>query len=1725
MNMLIKLLQLRKAWKNDLPKNSVHLYKEISQEYNNRRDFKQLGKLILLTEKQSYYIKRELKNPAIESLERAISFLEEEKDYAMLAIFLLLSIRTANEYRSITPNEDDIKKVFSKLPKQSLLVDFKPYSWAIKECGVADLFNNELFAVIGLELKQYQLLYEHYATTGNRSAQAYMQTLIATSERDTTIAEEQLLKVMRDYGDLDVAGEAAFEYYERHFLREKEKPHGDNQLVRKNSYAEERYHFLKDALNKWGKWRGAYKIEMRIDEICSTSVIECGDLKQVWYTHAPKRLCLECRNVNKLEIFVYQTPLTGWDYLRISNCDDDIAQMQRVLKRSKIVQQIIEKGSDIPKYIYERKDFCFEELPIGIYIIEIRINGVHSEYIKQHVTGLLTIGNANRDNYSFFAVLNAKTGFPEQDASIRCAKEYWRGDKGGDKYTETKCDAYGTAMFRYNGCDIYGCTPNDKAGYCDDFNCYGFWDHNEKSYGVKILTDRSIYRPGQCVHIAVVAYSMTDDRKCSTRKHVVAMQIYNAKREKILTQRIIADEYGVGKLDFIIPEDIPTGNLQIYADNDYKNVRIEEYKRPTFEVSLNAYNNSYRAGDVIQVSGLAQSYAGVPIDGAIVKYRVMRRIAHWWWYYSRYWDIEIDNYERRGDEIYSGESHTDDNGLFYLDVPLKMPTEQDKYGYYDFEIIADVADKTGETHSSELVLPLSKKEYMFMCKVAKHMEINSPSSYRVILTNSLGEEIAAEVRVQIDEQESISIAANHDINIQSLSIGRHTIRAWYKDEMIENEFIMIDNTATIPAISTEDWMYCSSERFSKDKPVYIQVGTSSPSTYLLYTIQNDKGTIERGCVIADNGMLNQTLLYQEEYRYGIRVCYAWVKDGVCHHAEFSILPPEEKKELQFHWETFRNRLEPGKHETWRLRITQDGEPVDANMIATLYDKSLEQLVPHSWSHFSPNIYFVIPETQWDTPYLFGNGICYIENWRNYPKKGRPAGDNMLCPPCGAPPAGMACYSEECLECDEDITLEENLDEEQTSFSPRTNFSETAFFMPDLRTNENGEICLDFDLPDTLTTWRFRGVAHTKEMHYGFLTEEVIAQKQLMLQPNFPRFLRVGDETVLSAKVTNLSGSTLPIKVQIELRDSLSGKIVYIGERDICLQQGRTDNIAFTYCADDKSSDVTCTMKVISKDFSDGESHHIPVLSNMEEVIVTRPFSQVDMSKHEVDVENMFPAATKEHKLSLDYTASPFWLAYKSLPNIIEENPQNAISVVVALYCNLLSNHIQELVYPNVIDSSKYLLTKQLVKELAQLQKNDGGFAWYKSMFSSDFMTAEIMLHLSRLISITKPIPELQEIMGKANSYLDKVIWEEVSKEQKREQKGEEPYFPSYVCLQHMYCCALQERYVTGKTAYALNHLLYLLRKGIHNQTIQEKAMSAIILKSYGERDKAELYAESIYQYTTDGGEKGRWFDTPRASYSWMSYKIPTHVIAMEALCALRPDDQQTIDQMKIWLLQEKRTQQWETPIDSVNSIYALLLGEYKSLTNHQDNAIKIYADGQVVEPEQESLNPSMHADLYSDTKNIIFEKKSKGLSWGNVTAQFMQQLKDVSAQGSGMTIKREILNDISNLHVGDRIRIRLTYMCERNYDMIEIKDVRAACMEPVNQLSVNDSFVHVAPHDTETIYSYLGLPIGEHSIETEYYLTRPGTYQLGLVTIKCCYAPEFYAVCPSETLIVKEIAQ
>lgn len=248
---------------------------------------------------------------------------------------------------------------------------------------------------------------------------------------------------------------------------------------------------------------------------------------------------------------------------------------------------------------------------------------------------------------------------------------------------------------------------------------------------------------------------------------------------------------------------------------------------------------------------------------------------------------------------------------------------------------------------------------------------------------------------------------------------------------------------------------------------------------------------------------------------------------------------------------------------------------------------------------------------------------------------------------------------------------------------------------------------------------------------------------------------------------------------------------------------------------------------------------------------------------------------------------------------------------------------------------------------------------------------------------------------------------------------------------------------------------------------------------------------------------------------------------MEAIQIVSPQDKQTVDEMRRWLLQEKRTQAWSTPINSVNAIYAFLNSEPSSLDN-QGEATVLAVDGSPIDMPKATVGIGYVKTAINEPKGSTFTatKTSNGTSWGAVYAQFLQNTSEIEAAGSGITVKREVMiagkpQSTGTVKVGDRIRIRITIETTRDIDFVQVVDRRAACMEPVKQLSGYHNGAYCVPKDYATHYFYGGLAKGKHVIETEYYIDRAGQYETGTCTVGCAYSPEFRATAPSITLNIE----
>ena len=1122
-------------------------------------------------------------------------------------------------------------------------------------------------------------------------------------------------------------------------------------------------------------------------------------------------------------------------------------------------------------------------------------------------------------------------------------------------------------------------------------------------------------------------------------------------------------------------------------------------------------------------------------------------------------------------------------------------------------------------------------------------------------------------------------------HLSPLNSGSHSLEAICGEDTLKRDFIVFSLDDKRPAAKTDDWFWVSDTQFPCDgKPVTVQVGSSAPDVHIVYSIFSGQKCIEQGAVDRSNELINRKLKYKEEWGDGILLTFAWVKENRCYTHQTTIRRPLPDKQLKLTWNTFRDRLTPGQQEEWTLTVMgPDGKPADAQLMAVLYDKSLDQLVSHNWLMI-PYTSLSLPYASWAAAVRSSLSLSAVADWKYmtvptyhfshfdesvYPTaysyatrgfRGRNALGARALAKHAVVESAMA-MAEPALMNDEvlgygvmkaketvaEADAEESASGGDTGAEPvvqlRENLNETAFFYPQLMTDANGVIALKFTLPESLTTWRFMGLAHTTDLCHGMLSGETVAKKDVMIQPNVPRFVRQGDEAVVSARIFNTSDHAVSGKAMLRLLDPETEAVVYEISQPFSVAVDGTASVAFNCNLSPLTSHplplLICQVLATGDGFSDGEQHYLPILPNTEHVTVTLPFTQIEPGTKTIDLAALLPEGSTQQKLTVEYTNHPAWLMIQALPALGTPSDENAISQAASLYANSLGRHIisqapdakkafelwkqeetssnpipeqssptrslsshsrAELAYPLpftsnlsknqelkdlllaetpwVLDAERETEQKQrladffddntmqqrlssAIEKLKKLQQSNGAWTWWPGMPGSFYITVAVSEMLVRLNAMAGQQDETAQMLTKAFDYMGLEMVEEVNQMKRNAKKGIHPTFPSFKALQWLYLSTLDGRRLPSSVEEANKYLLNLLKKDIKRQTMYEKAMTAVILAKSplladADRQRAREYVQSLKEYTVYREEMGRYYDTPRAGYSWYDYKIPTQTMAIEALQRITPDDRQTIQEMQRWLLQSKRTQAWDTPINSVNAVYAFLNGNGRSLGLDAPLA-DIKVDGRSLDaPKATAAIGYVKAPVSAESKTLTIEKTADDTSWGAVYAQFMQPARDIQDTGAGLTVKREyltseggsqfsILNScvpavakatgrrdsgngeqsssaqFSTLSVGSRLKVRITITADRDYDFVQLIDRRAACLEPVSQLSGYHDGSYCTPRDNATNYYFDRLSKGTHVIETEYYIDRPGTYETGSCSVSCAYAPEFRGITSSQTINVK----
>ena len=1467
----------------------------------------------------------------------------------------------------------------------------------------------------------------------------------------------------------------------------------------------------------------------------------------------------------------------------------------------------------------------------GIYFLKAVPDGKKgvSDGTLMNVTALKTIYRPLPDGTLELVVVDAVSGQPVSEAEVTIYTEKGGGYSPQQTY---QADKQGTLKLDFLNSNKYWYNAHTAADNAMPIlnlwkNDY-YYKESKRKEVLQLFTDRSIYRPGQTVYVSGLAYEMEKDstRVLADKKYTVSL--YDANNNETGKVEVWTNGFGSFSGQFVLPSPCLTGYFSLRAADTSVSFKVEEYKRPTFDVTFEPVKVEYQVGDSIEVVGMAKTFAGAPVQNARVHYNISRSYA-WVW-----------RFMGRGSARWEGEAMTDADGKFSVPVHFEIDSDrrESPLWYYTYNIQADVTDGAGETQQANLSLPLGSTSMVLnMDNLPDNLVKEKKLEIKLTAMNLSGEPVDTLVTYQVVEMEKQkdgqekegrkvltgTVEANKSFipeAIYALPSGNYRLKLSAKDTQgrectASKNFLLFSLNDKRPPFVITDWFYQDGLEFDAASPATIYIGSSEKNVYLLYDVFAGNKRLESKRIQLSDSVISFRFHYKKEYADGIQVSLAFVKDGRLYSHNARIMKPAPEKKLQLKWTTFRDKLRPGQQEEWKLTVLYpDGRPAEAEMLATMYDASLDKIYSAHKLDFGVDFHCVVPLTYWNTSYM-RNAYLYVDfplkRFRAVPLEY----SELIIPSTGRMEAVVVGYGGGSpratltgalkirgrsaanavmnQEAVTDMVLQEEMVEtsaqekaemgsseelaETGDIQIRENFAETAFFYPQLRTNETGEVSISFVLPESLTRWKFMGLAHTQNVDYGKIEATATASKEFMLQPNMPRFVRVGDKANIAASLMNLSDKGVKGTVRMELFNPETEKVFYSQKQKFDMKGGETGHVNFAFEVSDKYAVMACRMVADGDTFSDGEQRYIPVLTDKQWVTETVSLNVNGEGAHTFSLENLFNKHSKtasEQRLTVEFTAHPAWYAVQALPVVAHPQNEDALSWATAYYAHSLAAYIvkenprikqvfdswkaqggtketfmsnlqknQEL--KNILLAETPWLTEatneaeqkqriatlfdlntmnsQLavsVEKLGELQNADGAWSWYKGMQGSRYVTTQVMEMLVRLNALTHQDADsrMQPMIQKGFEYLGKQAAEEYKSMKEAEKKGAVGIRPSEQVLRYLYICALD-----GKAPVDEKVNRYFIDKlsGEGKElTIYEKALGAIILQQAGKVAEARLFMQSLMEYSVVTDEMGRYFDTPKARYSWFSYKIPTEVAAMEAIQRITKDTK-AIDEMKRWLLKQKQTQTWETPIATADAVYALMAtGASDLLAN--TGGVEITLGKEVIRTPADDAIGYIKKTVSGDVMNIkkvSVDKEGTGMGWGAVYAQYLESMDQISGQGNGLSVSRQLykgdeaLNESAPLKVGDKITVRLTVKADRDMDFVQIKDDRAACMEPLQAVSgfrwSNGLGYYQATKDASTQFFIDQMRKGTYVIEYQVYVNRTGEYQAGIATVQSAYAPEF----------------
>ena len=1620
--------EVKTFMKDDLPKSALKSVDKIIARAHKNGDGGQLIVGLLTRRQLSGQISPDSATAMIPAIER---YMEEEQRAEMKSLYHVVlgelyqtdnahlneqaPLKSIEHYCRAMDNPELLSKA-----KAGTYIPFVIESGSDSKYFHGDLLNivartccNSLSSMTDQALKPYEKALQLYHTSlqiyrkqNNREAEFFLMLDSLNAE----VRHPYLFKsyenyrkgcqlLIKDFGDLDVCMEAYIELVNS-FERS-----GDNKSA---------YEYAVEGLEKYPHSKRASVLTNCINAITEPRV--SIDMPQMQSFPGQKdSISIFATNLTKGKLRFYHTNYNARD--RWERNENKIKEHLRGLAFE--IPFELKKGKP---YEQISKKIAFEAPEAGIYYIEL-VSGknICRPYNLYYVSSLHVMTLAVDKKGTRIVVSEAESGRPISGAKVLLQPASNNND--GQTYTTNNKGEVLVAKEIKEHFNVY--VQHGRDNYCRGLHLYPthFYKADTVSTEYKkqsLFTDRSIYRPGQSVRVGGFSYTQRNDQVSVTPGETITLRLLDANQKELEKKDVVSDAFGAFGADFPLPASCLNGTFSIRTRNSSVAFRVEQYKRPTFVVAFDDVKNAYAAGDTVHLKGSVKTYAGFPISNARVAVSVIRRPSYW----NRY-----DAASQK--DLLQDTLRTDENGCFSVPVFLNIDVKADnamplwKARNFVFETEAVATLENGETQTCKYNLFAGNRpSYLYTNLPARICKEQMPP-FTITQQNAGGKLVGGKARFELWQGTAKQLEGTWDFNTEikpdvfsDLASGEYHLRVIPADRtdtlvLLKHTFALFSLEDKKPIGSMPLQIYQTAHEFQKGEKVRILVGTPLKNMYLHYDVLTyaKDNLLESNLITLSDSVF--TLCFDDEkeaYGDGLQLLFTYVKDGIMHSQQIMIEKPRPDKRLSLRWKTFRDRLRPGQEETWTLQVLRNGLPASASVMATLYDASLDKFSKLEWPfalYFGRNI----PNRIWRSSHIPSFNLWLSSKIKNTKEQvwsfdtfdiNRFIGSYYL----GRSPILMsAAQSSKPLKVrgrlKADTATDNALEEvaeladiklnskmaatsgsviEKGAVEMRSDFNETAYFQPSLITNENGEISLSFRLPQSLTQWNFKALAHTKDMDYGRLDTMAVASKDFMLQPNVPRFLRVGDKTSLAASLRNMTGQDIKGTVTCEWIDPQTQAVIDSQQKLFEVFANGESTVSFPISVSDNYSLLICRMAAISKDFSDGEQHYVPILDDKQEISESIPLSLKDKGKTAFDLTKLFGKRyneTSHRRLTIEYTGNPAWLAIEALPTLSRPVSDDAYSMATAYYSLSLAemearsdpaisqlarawskeknvdslflllernedlkhiilnetpwvaaaNHERERLIrlSSLFDTLSLSYRKQsYVDKLVELQNADGSWSWFKGIpgnLNTTIDIAHIIARLSCLYHAGLTSDKLQQSLQRAERFMDEQIAKDVAEMKKAQKQHKVSPSLSNWQLRYLSICAMRGYKPTSDRAY----LIDLLKKESTSYNMYDKSLGTVILAKSGQTNAARNMLRSLMEHTVETAEMGRYFDTDRSLWNWESCRIPTQIAALEAIHALTPEDTTTIQKMSRWLLQAKRTQTWGNPMNSVDAIYYLFL--------------------------------------------------------------------------------------------------------------------------------------------------------------------------------------------------------